>query len=92
MRVYLGFGDDGYIIPKRTEPGGALDQRDPWSSLERAVVAAPSHMIKECPDCLGSGVVNGGTDEEEQCLTCGGRGFVPADGGDDDGVLHTRMT
>jgi hypothetical protein len=32
-----------------------------------------------CPDCNGDGVVEKGTDDEQQCPTCGGRGFVPDD-------------
>jgi DnaJ-class molecular chaperone len=36
---------------------------------------------KTCPDCNGDGVVDKDTDDEHQCLTCGGLGFVP---GDDD--------
>jgi DnaJ-class molecular chaperone len=38
--------------------------------------------MKTCPDCNGDGVVEKGTDDEQQCPTCGGRGFVPDD---DDG-------
>ena len=35
--------------------------------------------MKTCPDCNGDGVVDKGTDEEQQCPTCGGCGFVPDD-------------
>jgi DnaJ-class molecular chaperone len=38
--------------------------------------------MKTCPDCDGDGVIEKGTDEEQQCPTCGGSGFVPDD--DDD--------
>jgi ribosomal protein S27E len=38
--------------------------------------------MKTCPDCNGEGVIEKGTDDEQQCSTCGGSGFVP-DGGDD---------
>jgi DnaJ-class molecular chaperone len=41
-------------------------------------------MLKTCPDCNGEGVVGKDTDNERQCLTCGGRGFVPDDDDDDD--------
>lgn len=37
-------------------------------------------MLKTCPDCNGDGVVDNDTDNERQCLTCVGRGFVPYDG------------
>jgi DnaJ-class molecular chaperone len=38
--------------------------------------------MKTCPDCNGEGVIEKGTDDEQQCQMCGGRGFVPDD--DDD--------
>ena len=44
--------------------------------------------MKTCPDCTGDGVVDKDTDDEHQCLTCGGRGFVPDDDGHDE-VLNT---
>jgi DnaJ-class molecular chaperone len=43
---------------------------------------------KTCPDCNGDGVVDKGTDDEHQCLACGGRGFVPDDD-DDENVINT---
>ena len=43
---------------------------------------------KTCPDCNGDGVVDKGTDDEHQCSTCGGCGFVPDDD-DDEEVLNT---
>jgi RecJ-like exonuclease len=39
---------------------------------------------KTCPDCNGDGVVDKGTDDEHQCPTCGGCGFVPDDDDDED--------
>jgi DnaJ-class molecular chaperone len=46
--------------------------------------------MKTCPDCNGDGVVEKGTDDEQQCLTCGGSGFVPDDdGGGQEEVIHT---
>jgi RecJ-like exonuclease len=39
--------------------------------------------MKTCPDCNGDGVVEKGTDDEQQCPTCGGSGFVPDDNDDD---------
>jgi RecJ-like exonuclease len=35
--------------------------------------------MKTCPDCNGDGVIEKGTDDEEQCPRCGGSGFVPDD-------------
>ena len=40
--------------------------------------------MKTCPDCNGEGVIEKGTDNEEQCSTCGGSGFVPDDDDDND--------
>jgi len=39
--------------------------------------------MKTCPDCNGDGVVEKGTDDEQQCPTCGGSGFVPDDNDND---------
>jgi RecJ-like exonuclease len=47
--------------------------------------------VKTCPDCNGDGVIEKGTDDEQQCPTCGGSGFVPDDDdGDDDDEEVTR--
>src|SRR5512144_399593 len=56
------------------------------------VVASPrgAHM-KTCPDCNGDGVVEKGTDDEQQCPTCGGRGFVPDDDDGQEEVINTRQ-
>ena len=40
--------------------------------------------MKTCPDCIGDGVIEKGTDDEQQCPTCGGSGFVPDDDGDEE--------
>jgi RecJ-like exonuclease len=39
---------------------------------------------KTCPDCNGDGVLDKGMDDEHQCPTCGGCGFVPDDDDDED--------
>ena len=44
--------------------------------------------MKTCPDCNGEGVIEKGTDDEQQCPRCGGSGFVPDDE-DDDEVTRT---
>jgi DnaJ-class molecular chaperone len=44
--------------------------------------------MKTCPDCNGDGVVGKDTDDEQQCSTCGRRGFVP-DNDDQEDVLNT---
>jgi DnaJ-class molecular chaperone len=46
-------------------------------------------MLKTCPDCNGDGVVDKDADNERQCLTCGGRGFVPDDDDDHEEVIKT---
>lgn len=38
--------------------------------------------MKTCPDYNGEGVVERRTDDEQQCPTCGGRGFGPDDDND----------
>jgi RecJ-like exonuclease len=38
--------------------------------------------MKTCPDCNGDGVIEKGTDDEEQCPRCGGSGIVPNDNDD----------
>jgi DnaJ-class molecular chaperone len=38
--------------------------------------------MKTCPDCNGDGVIEKGTDNEQQCPTCGGSGYVPDDNDD----------
>ena len=38
--------------------------------------------MKTCPDCNGDGVIEKGTDDEEQCPRCGGSGVVPNDNDD----------
>jgi len=35
--------------------------------------------VKTCPDCHGDGVIEEGTDDEQQCPRCGGSSFVPDD-------------
>ena len=47
--------------------------------------------MKTCPDCNGDGVVEKGTDDEQQCPTCGGSGFVPDDDDGQEEVIHTRQ-
>jgi DnaJ-class molecular chaperone len=38
--------------------------------------------MKTCPDCNGDGVIDRGTNDEKQCRTCGGSGYVPDDNDD----------
>jgi DnaJ-class molecular chaperone len=45
--------------------------------------------MKNCPDCNGDGVVEKGTDDEQQCPTCGGSGFVPDDDDGQEEVVRT---
>ena len=44
--------------------------------------------MKTCPECNGEGVIEKGTDDEQQCPTCGGCGFVPDDD-DNEEVIRT---
>jgi hypothetical protein len=39
----------------------------------------------------GDGVVEKGTDDEQQCPTCGGRGFVPDDNDGQEEIINTRQ-
>jgi DnaJ-class molecular chaperone len=45
--------------------------------------------VKTCPDCNGDGVIEKGTDDEQQCPTCGGSGFVPDNDDDEEEVIRT---
>jgi len=48
--------------------------------------------VKTCPECNGNGVIEKGTDDEQQCPMCGGSGFVPDDNDDDDDeVIRTAL-
>ena len=47
--------------------------------------------MKTCPDCNGDGVIEKGTDDEQQCPTCGGCGFVPDDNDGQEEVIKTRQ-
>ena len=47
--------------------------------------------MKTCPDCNGEGVIEKGTDDEQQCPTCGGSGFVPDDD-DAEEVIRTGQS
>ena len=46
--------------------------------------------MKTCRDCNGDGVVEKGTDDEQQCPTCGGSGFAPDDNDGQEEVIHTK--
>ena len=48
--------------------------------------------MKTCPDCNGEGVLEKGTDDEQQCPTCGGSGFVPDDDDDAEEVIRTGQS
>jgi DnaJ-class molecular chaperone len=47
--------------------------------------------MKTCPDCNGDGVIEKGTDDEQQCPTCGGCGFLPDDDDGQEEVINTRQ-
>ena len=47
--------------------------------------------MKTRPECDGEGVIEKGTDDEEQCPTCGGSGFVPDDDEREE-VIRTERT
>jgi DnaJ-class molecular chaperone len=47
--------------------------------------------MKTCPDCNGDGVIEKGTDDEQQCPTCGGCGFVPDDDDGQEEVIKTMQ-
>jgi DnaJ-class molecular chaperone len=51
------------------------------------MVSREAHL-KTCPECNGDGVIEKGTDDEQQCPTCGGSGVVPDDD-DDEEVIRT---
>jgi DnaJ-class molecular chaperone len=48
--------------------------------------------VKTCPDCNGDGVIEKGTDDEQQCPTCGGSGFVSDDAEDEEVTRTTKWT
>ena len=47
--------------------------------------------MKTCPDCNGDGVIEKGTDDEEQCPMSGSNGFVRDDNneGNNEEVIRT---
>jgi DnaJ-class molecular chaperone len=45
--------------------------------------------MKTCPDCNGDGVIEKGTDDEQQCPTCRGSGLVPYDDANNEEVIKT---
>ena len=45
--------------------------------------------VKTYPDCNGDGVVDKDTDDERQCPTCGGLGFILDDDYDNEEVIKT---
>ena len=45
--------------------------------------------MKTCPECNGDGVIEKGTDDEQQCPTCGGSGLVPDDEANNEEVIKT---
>ena len=55
----------------------------------RETIHGEAHVkTKTCPECNGDGVIEKGTDDERQCPTYGGSGFVPDDD-DDEEVTRT---
>jgi len=59
-----------------------------WRVRLAEVVHREAH-VKTCPDCNGDGVIEKGTDDEQQCPTCGGSGFVPDDNDDNEEIIRT---
>lgn len=73
------------ISPLTVSPGranGGLSDIEACGGVHREA------DVKTCPDCNGDGVIEKGTDDEQQCPTCGGSGFVPDDD-DDEEVIRT---
>jgi hypothetical protein len=71
------------VANQRPVPGVAIGF---WRALLPLVLDAADAPweadMKTCPDCKGDGVIEKGTDDEQQCPTCGGSGFVPDDNDD----------
>ena len=59
-----------------------------FGGLTRDGIHTEGH-VKTCPECNGDGVIEKGTDDEQQCPTCGGSGFVPDYDDDDEEVTRT---
>ena len=74
-------------MPKKTMTEIIENQTSETSEPKRVKGCSEAH-VKSCPDCSGDGVIEKGTDDEQQCPTCGGSGFVPDDD-DDEEVTHT---
>jgi DnaJ-class molecular chaperone len=86
----LGEDERGAKTERRTE----CEKNCDWSfSLAwRVRLAKGIHReahVKTCPECNGDGVIEKGTDDEQQCPTCGGSGFVPDKDDDDEEVTRT---
>ena len=77
-------GSISYLISE-IETRDYLQTRD----LHHGSTSDGEACVKTCPDCNGEGVIEKGTDDEQQCPRCGGSGFVPDDDDDDGEVTRT---
>jgi DnaJ-class molecular chaperone len=80
----------GLSISYVTADHGKTVGRLPQVRTRPAPLSHGGHMkTKTCSDCNGDGVVDKDTDNERQCPTCGGLGFVTDDDDGHEEVIKT---
>lgn len=57
-------------------PTGQKLNKQQVIAITEAILSHPDLAYK-CPECKGSGIIYGPSDNPEECETCKGKGFMP---------------